>query len=343
MIRIGIICPSEIAFRRFLPALQLSEDFQFVGVAVASTEEWFGDSVNEIDKGKVDSLLQSERAKAQQFIDSFGGNIFKSYSELVCSSEVDAVYIPLPPTLHFKWSKLALENGKHVFVEKPATTRLEDTEYLISLATEKKLALHENYMFVFHDQLKAIDDMISAGEIGDVRLYRISFGFPRRASTDFRFNKELGGGALLDAGGYTLKYASYLLGDSAKVVSANVKYIPDFDVEIFGAATVVNENGISAQVAFGLDNDYKCDIEIWGSKGSIFSNRILTAPAGFVPNYTIKINQNYNTIDLPADDAFLKSILHFNKCVNNNSIRLDNYSVIHQQAVLVSQFTKLTQ
>ena len=53
-------------------------------------------------------------------------------------------------------------------------------------------------MFIYHSQLDEIDNMISSGEIGDIRLYRISFGFPMRAANDFRYNKALGGGALID-------------------------------------------------------------------------------------------------------------------------------------------------
>ena len=157
MIKIGIICPSEIAFRRFLPALQKANDeIQFAGIAIASPEEWFGD-VSRVSASAIKEQQECERSKAQNFIDNYGGKIFGSYHAICETSELDALYTPLPPALHFKWAKLALENGKHVFVEKPSTTRLADTEELIRLADEKGLALHENYMFVFHDQLKALD------------------------------------------------------------------------------------------------------------------------------------------------------------------------------------------
>ena len=136
-------------------------------------------------------------------------------------------------------------------------------------------------MFVYHDQLDALNKVVQSGEIGNVRLYRISFGFPLRQLNDFRYNKKLGGGALLDAGGYCMKYARYLLGDTAKVVTAQANNIGGFEVEMFGSATMTNINGDVVQIAFGMDNDYRCEIEIWGSKGTIISGRILTAPAGF--------------------------------------------------------------
>lgn len=332
MIRIGVICPSEIAFRRFLPSLQKADEFQYVGVAIASKDEFVG---------ATDEILAKERLKAQTFVDSYGGVIIDGYEQMIGSSEIDAIYLPLPPALHYQWAKKAMENCKHVFVEKPSTTCLADTEDLIHIASEKGLALHENYMFMFHDQLKALDDVVSSGEIGDVRLYRISFGFPRRAQNDFRYNKALGGGALLDAGGYCMKYANHLLGGNAKVVSAQVNYLHEFVVEMFGSATMVNEKGLTAQLAFGMDNDYKCEVEIWGSQGTITSNRILTAPAGFVPTYNIKKNQDVETRELPADDAFLKSILRFKQCVEDSEVRNENYVILARQEKLVEDFKTL--
>ena len=140
MIRIGIICPSEIALRRFMPALEKLDGFTFVGVAVADCNEW---------KGVNEAMLNAEKNKAALFVKAFGGKVFESYTSLIHSDEVDAIYVPLPPGLHFYWANKALEAGKHVLVEKPATTSLADTNVLIQLAAKKNLALHENYMFVF--------------------------------------------------------------------------------------------------------------------------------------------------------------------------------------------------
>lgn len=342
MIRIGIICPSEIAFRRFLPSLQKAEDFLYVGVAIASPEEWFGDNLPSIGEDELERIRTSEKKKAQNFVDNYGGKIFEGYGSLISSNEIDAIYIPLPPALHFKWAKQALLNNKHVFVEKPSTTCLSDTQSLINLAEKKRLALHEDYMFVFHNQLETINDIVHSGEIGDVRLYRISFGFPRRDAGDFRYKKTLGGGALLDAGGYTMKYATTLLGMSGKLVTASANYLPGFEVDMYGSATMVNDEGVVAQLAFGMDNDYKCDVEIWCSNGTLTSGRVLTAPTGFVPTCTIKKNQEYETRNLPADDAFLKSIRRFGQCIKDNSIRIKNYKLIEHQETLVEKFRELS-
>ena len=337
---VGIICPSEIAFRRFLPSLQRVEEFQFVGVAIASPEEWSGEgNVTEATFAVIDK----ERQKAQTFVDNYGGCIFEGYQTLIDSPDVDMVYLPLPPALHFKWAKRTLEAGKNAYVEKPFTTSLEDTQELLLIAKEKKLAVHENYMFVFHKQLQAIKDLIANGEIGKVRQYRVSFGFPRRAANDFRYNRALGGGALLDAGGYCLKYASWLLGDSAKLVCANAYYEPEFEVDIFGSATMVNDEGTVVQMSFGMDCDYKCELEAWGSTGTLSTGRILTAPDGLEPDMTIKRNQEFEIKKLPADNAFEKSIRHFYCCLVSDTEREANYKVIERQSSFVTGFKKLSE
>ena len=332
MKRIGIICPSEIAFRRFLPALKEAGCFEYAGVAIASKEEFIG---------ATDEVLAKERAKAQTFVESYGGMIYEGYSSLIHSDEVDAIYLPLPPGLHYKWAKEALSAGKHILVEKPCTTELAKTEDLLSDADQRNLAAHENYMFAFHDQLEAVNDIVKSGEIGDVRLYRISFGFPMRAQNDFRYNKALGGGALLDCGGYTLKYASLLLGPTAQIKYAQSNTIDGFGVDMYGSAALVNDKGVTAQLAFGMDHNYKCELEVWCSKGTLYTNRILTAPAGFIPEVVIRMGNEEEKRCLPADDAFKKSILHFCSCIEDAEIRKENYKTLLRQAKLVEDFKHL--
>lgn len=332
MIRIGIISPSEIAFRRFLPALDKVNGTIFVGVAVASEKDWTGLNYN----------ISIELEKARPFIENYGGKIFKSYGDLIDSNEVDAVYIPLPPALHYRWAKHTLSRGKHVMIEKPATISLIECDKLVLLANEKKLAIHENYMFVFHDQIQKINEHLSDGDIGEVRLYRISFGFPLRKQNDFRYNKELGGGAILDCGGYTLKYASMLLGESTRVICAQINGIDGFEVEMYGSASLINSKGITAQVAFGMDNSYKCEIEVWGSKGILFTNRVLTAPVDYEPELTITKENNKELFKLKKDDAFMKSIQHFVDCIINVKDRKNNYKTLIKQASILEQFNLLS-
>ena len=137
-IRLGILGTSEIAFRRFLPALKKHSEFEYIGVASRNIE------------------------KTKLFVESYGGKGYSSYDELLQDKNIDAVYIPLPPALHFEWGKKALQAGKHILMEKPFCVNLQQTEELIELAKERNLAVHENYMFMYHKQLTKIKEIIDS-------------------------------------------------------------------------------------------------------------------------------------------------------------------------------------
>lgn len=332
--KIGVICPSEIAFRRFVPALKQCNLFQFAGVAVADCTEYEGAS---------EEVLSKEVEKAKVMQTEYGGDIYHGYHSLIEADDVDAVYLPLPPALHFQWASRVLQAGKHVLVEKPCTTSLKATETLAAMAGEQHLVLHENYMFTFHRQMEQIKEIVDSGQLGEVRLYRIDFGFPMRAKTDFRYNKALGGGALLDCAGYTMRCASFFLGPTAEVVCGMKKGIEGFEVDMYGSATMRNAEGVAAQLAWGMDNNYRCSLDVWGSKGSLHTDRIMTAPAGFTPHATIKLgNDEPFVVSLKADDAFKKSIEHFGRCIKDDGERLSNYEQIRHQAQLIDQYSKLT-
>ncbi len=333
-IRFGVLCPSEIAFRRFMPALKKIDNAEFIGIAHADEEEWFGSINSSHDL----TVLEIDTNKAKTFIDTYGGKLFNSFKELISSNEVDAIYIPLPPALHYKWAKMSLEHHKHVLVEKPSTTSYAYTSDLISIAKKNNLALHENYMFNFHSQLDSIEKIINDGILGEIRLYRIAFGFPFRGANDFRYKKKLGGGALLDCGGYTIKLANRLLGRTSKLIAHHLNYKDDFEVDIYGSGTLMNNDGQTAQISFGMDNAYKCELEIWGSKATLITDRVLTAPDSFEPTISIKDNSSIREIKLPADDSFKKSINYFINCISSNKIREDNFDKILLQSHIVDEF-----
>lgn len=330
-IRIGVLCPSEIAFRRFMPALLKQEGFTYEGIAYATPENWSSDSKPSPE------LYEAERAKAVKFQESYGGKIFKGYHEILNKDAVDAIYIPLPPALHFQWAEKALKAGLHVLLEKPFTTSLSDTRKLLDIADSSELAVHENYMFVYHSQLEWIQNKLAENAVGDIRLIRIDFGFPFRGNNDFRYDKSLGGGALLDCGGYTLKLAGMLLGDTAEITACQLNNKPGFGVDIYGSATLTNSDGLTAQVSFGMDNDYRCSLDVWGSEGRLFTNRILTAPDGYQPTVAISRGNETQTFTLEADDTFAKSIRHFEDCIRDKNIRSAHYGDIFRQSKLVEQ------
>ena len=289
--KLGILGTADIAYRRFLPALKKISDITYAGVASRTPE------------------------KARKVQEIYGGRIYDSYDALIADDSIYAVYVPLPPALHFEWGKKVLEAGKHLLMEKPFTTNLRDTEALLKLAEEKGLVVHENYMFLYHSQLAKIKSLIADGTLGEIRLYRMSFGFPMRGQNDFRYSKELGGGALLDCGGYPVRLALELLGDTAKVVYSKLEQPEGFEVDLYGSAVMENEAGQVAQISFGMDNAYQCQLEVWGSEVTLIAPRIFTAGDGVIPTLILRSSTDEQKLELAVDDQFLHSIEVFEQAI----------------------------
>ena len=308
--KLGILGTADIAFRRFLPALQKCPDITYAGVASRTPE------------------------KGEKFRETYGGQIYGYYDELLEDDTIDAVYVPLPPALHFYWGKKVLESGKHLLMEKPFTTSAEDTEALLQLAKQKGLTVHENYMFLYHEQLNCIRRLVDGGELGDIRLYRMAFGFPMRGKDDFRYIKELGGGALLDCGGYPVRLALELMGDTTQVVQSRLTQPDNYQVDLYGNAVLENGSGQTSQISFGMDNAYQCQLEIWGSKATLIAPRIFTAGDNYAPELIIRTSSDETRTVLPADDQFLHSIEHFLQNVQQHTFT-DVQAMIRKQSKLV--------
>lgn len=309
--RIGILGTADIAFRRFLPALQKCEGIIYAGVASRIPE------------------------KGKPFQKIFGGKIYDGYDALLEDTSIEAVYVPLPPALHYEWGRKVLEAGKHLLMEKPFTVNLAETKALLALAGEKGLTVHENYMFLYHSQLTRVKEVIASGELGEIRLLRMAFGFPKRAANDFRYNKTLGGGALLDCGGYPVRLALELLGESAQVVQARLCLPEGYEVDLYGSAVLENDDGLCAQISFGMDNAYQCQLEVWGSKETLIAPRIFTAGADFQPKLVLRGSTGETQVDLEQDDQFLHSAEVFKRATKDLTVREELYHYILKQGMFI--------
>ncbi len=307
--KIGIIGAADIAFRRFLPALKKCPGIEYAGVASRAPE------------------------KANRFTEIYGGKGYSSYEALLADESVDAVYLPLPPALHYEWGRKVLLAGKHLLMEKPFTASLSETEELLSLAEEKGLAVHENYMFLYHSQLTRIKELIAGGTLGEIRLIRAAFGFPKRSGDDFRYKKALGGGALLDCGGYPVRLALELLGEGVKVTQARLVQPAGYEVDLFGSAVLENPAGICAQVSFGMDNAYQCQLEVWGSKITLIAPRVFTAGPDFAPSLILRSSFGEEALSLEEDDSFLRSIQVFQEKIDRK-VTPDNSSIRYQAELI---------
>lgn len=277
-------------------------------------------------------------AKAQEFADVFDCNAIVGYDELLDIEDIEAVYIPLPTGMHFEWIMKALSKNKHVLVEKSAVNNFKEADEILALARKKNLAVVENFQFQHHSQHQFVKRLIESDEIGDIRCFRSSFGFPPfSVDSNIRYDKGLGGGALLDSGAYVLKATSFMMGNGFEVKSSFLSMNTDYNVDWFGGAFLVNEEKkIFSEVAFGFDNFYQCNYEVWGSKGKVTSTRAFTSKADFKPTILLEKQGYKEEIILPEDDHFKNMVEYFCKLVKEKEFETE-WKNISVQSELIDQ------
>jgi predicted dehydrogenase len=102
---------------------------------------------------------------------------------MLTGSEVDCIAIVTPVSTHFDLAKKALENGKHIFVEKPFTTTTHQAEELINIAEKKKLKIMVDHTFLFTGAVKKMKDLIDKNDLGSIYYYdstRVNLGLFQR-------------------------------------------------------------------------------------------------------------------------------------------------------------------
>jgi predicted dehydrogenase len=143
-----------------------------------------------------------------------------SYDALLADPEIDAVYIPLPNSLHAAWTIRALEAGKHVLCEKPFSATVAEAETMAAAARRTGRVLVEAFHYRYHPLFARVRALLDAGEIGQVRHLEAHLCFPLPFPNDIRYSAPLAGGALMDAGCYTVHLLRHLTGAEPEVVSA---------------------------------------------------------------------------------------------------------------------------
>ncbi|WP_421947827.1 Gfo/Idh/MocA family protein [Phaeodactylibacter xiamenensis] len=322
-LNIGILGTADIAKRAILPNIKDLPSYYII-TAIASRT----------------------MSKAQELADVYDAKAFPSYEEMINANCCDAIYLPLPNSLHYEYVMKCLEAGIHVLVEKPLACSNREVIVICQKAKEKGIVVVENFQFRFHQQLATIQDMVTSGEIGEIRSFRSTFCFPPfpNTKTNIRYQSELGGGALLDAGAYPIKIAQMFIPQPLSVKAASLWIDPELGVDIWGGGVLESESSSHfAQIAFGFDNFYQCNIEILGSKGKLYTNRIFTAKPSYKPTVLLEKRTGQKQIELEPDNPYRNMLLYFYELVVNRDPRqLEiEYQANIMQSKLLTEFKNL--
>ncbi len=259
----GVLGTADIARGQTIPAMKNASNCELYAIAGRSMD------------------------KAAGFRDEFGFfRAYGSYEELLNDPEVEAVYIPLPNSLHCEWTVRALNAKKHVLCEKPLAVSRAEAERMFTAAEENGVHLLEAYAYLHSPFYTAVREELDSGAIGEVRYLESAFLTGRRPDTDIRLRRDTFGGALYDLGCYCVSAALWLMGRDPASVRAAAQFSSQ-GIDLFTAAILTFENGAIARLDCGMLLPYgRVDrLHIYGTRGEIHSP-VQFNQAGEIP-YTV--------------------------------------------------------
>ena len=201
-LRFGILGAADIARKALIPAIEAAANAELVGLASRN-----------FDRGRR----------------IFAGRIYGDYAELLADPKVDAVYLPLPNSLHREWTLSALAAGKHVLCEKPLALNASEAGEMRAAAEQSGRIVMEAFMYRFHPRIRSI---VAGLRENPPAVLKARFGFPLDAPGNYRLDPALGGGALLDVGCYTIDLARWILGEPEWVEAKGHSAGVDMTVEM---------------------------------------------------------------------------------------------------------------
>jgi predicted dehydrogenase len=269
-LRIGILGSARISLVALIePALEVP------GVTVAAV-----------------AAREKERAEAFALRHAFP-TAHGSYEDLLADPEIDAIYNPLPNSLHGPWTLKAIEAGKHVLCEKPFASNAAEAEQVAAAAKDSGLVVMEAMHYRYHPLIERLREVVR--ELGPVEHLQAWTSFSIVSPGDIRYDYGLAGGALMDGGCYAIDCLR-LVGSAAgagepSVTGAVADPLPDRVTDRATAARVAFGPGTSGRSGgsaltgwfesdFTRDGEFLADLHVIGSQGTLWLRNFVAAHDG---------------------------------------------------------------
>jgi predicted dehydrogenase len=240
--------------------------------------------------GELVAIGSRSESSASAFARDFPAACHASYEALLADPNVEAVYISTPHPFHAHWAIKAADAGKHILCEKPMTMNHAEALAVIEAARRNDVFLMEAFMYRCHPQTARILELLRDKAIGEVKFVHATFSFEARFGLEHRlFNRALGGGGILDVGGYCASMARFIAGAASgsafedPIEVKGVAHIGEQSrVDEYAIASMKFPNGVLAQLTAGVRLNLESNVRVVGSEGSL----LIPAPWSPVPGGT---------------------------------------------------------
>lgn len=232
---------------------------------------------------------------------------------------VDIVYVASPIALHAEHGRQVLEAGKHLWCEKPFTSRATSTRQLVELSRKHDRSICEGHMYLHHPQFRQLSSYIAGGRIGSIMGVAFRFGIPRLEHPGFRADPALDGGALFDVGCYPVSAVQALFPDAThRLAHSRVCWRDKSGIDTDGYAVLELSTGAVATLEWRRNVAYRNEIDVWGDRGSLFTDKIFSKSATYVPIFRFRDAQGAETTESgQAGDHFVAMLRDFREMIDD--------------------------
>ncbi|MPY66040.1 Gfo/Idh/MocA family oxidoreductase [Deinococcus sp. SDU3-2] len=260
----------------------------------------------------------SERVQA--FAREWGIGRVGTYADVI-ASDVGAVYNPLPNDAHLPWTLAALRAGKHALTEKPLTLNEGEAQTLADTADETGRVLLEAFAYRFQPHVARLREIVASGELGEVRAFRGAFGFPLTNPDDFRWEAEMGGGALYDVGCYPVSLARLLLGEP-RAVTAQARWTSG-GVDL-GLSGTMDFGGALASIdcAFDWGPAATQRLTVVGTLGSLEMDGAFESHNGVPLTLRVRTGAGERTETFAPHNGYAAMVAHFGRAAQGEETPL---------------------
>lgn len=282
-LRVGLLGFSDIARRRFVPALRASGFAHLAAIGTGAPDEaraWIGPDA-EVFVGSPEAMLDRP--------------------------DLDLVYVSTGNATHAEWTCRALARRHHVLCEKPLGLSTAEVERMLAAARASGTLLFENVMFLHHPQHHIVRKLLGEGRIGPLRAVRTGFGFTLQKPGNYRLNAHQGGGACHDVLVYIAACARLFVPGTLRKAMGHVIMAEGIDVAAQGIA---HGDEVLFQFSLGFRQQYECFYELVGTAGTLRLDRAYSILPDAVNTLLLRAGNTEERIALPAADHFVETLRH---------------------------------
>jgi predicted dehydrogenase len=299
-----------------------SQDLKWGIIGAGIIAEKMADAVKITSNNELYAVASKTPAKAKLFADRNGVKNVYSYQEIASSVDIDIIYVATTHNFHYDNAKLALENGKHVLMEKPFTVNAKEARELVHIAKEKNLFLMEAIWIRFLPSIKLLKNKITEHEIGDIKQINISFGWFVGTEYEKRLkDPALAGGVTLDMGIYPISFACYLLGELPVEIKSMTRF-SDMGVDEISNYIFRFPSGCFTNISTSFNLMMKNDTHIYGTKGFIEFPQFQTGDRFTIYKHegTNDIKDTIEIIEPNHSNGFIYQVEEVTRCIQEGRL-----------------------